>query len=262
VDVIARWIDVVTRPEDEVPLDEAALLISAVANPALDIATQLSRMDDLAARVDEPTSDAVCDLLFVELGLCGARHGYDDPRNSYLDQVLDRGLGIPISLSVLLIEVARRRGVRLEGVGMPGHFLVRDPASPFELIDAFGGGQKLDRTDCERLALSAAGGTGRLTPEMLAPVGPHAVLTRMLANLDGSFERREDRQSLRWVSELRLHLPSAALGDRTQLASRLAALGRFDSAATALEDATALAPSKQVAERMLGQATNLRARLN
>ncbi|MDA8045945.1 MAG: transglutaminase-like domain-containing protein, partial [Actinomycetota bacterium] len=135
MDVPARWADLVRRPEPEVPLDEAALLISAAADPGLDVDAQMARLDDLGARVGSDEPDAVSRLLFGELGLRGDRDGYYQPVNSYLDRVLDRGLGIPITLAVLLVEVGRRAGVVLEAVGMPGHFLVRDPARPGTLID-------------------------------------------------------------------------------------------------------------------------------
>lgn len=262
MDVTARWAEVVARPEAEVHLDEAALLISAAGNPGLDVAGQLARLDGLAAQVARPDCAAVCDLLFADLGLCGDRGSYDDPRNSYIDQVLDRALGIPISLSVLPCEIGRRRGLALEPVGMPGHFLVRDPSSPDELIDAFAGGRRLDPAGCQAVLSSLSGGAARLTPEMLAPLGAHAVLARMLANLDGSFDRRRDTTGLAWVSDLRLHLREAPLGDRTQLAGRLAAQGRFDVAATVLEAVAAGATGDEIPGRMLAQARELRARLN
>jgi regulator of sirC expression with transglutaminase-like and TPR domain len=256
---MARWTELVSRPEGEVPLDEAALLISATANPGLDVPAQLSRLDDLAERVDSPDVPALCRLMFDDLGLQGDRETYDDPLNSYLDQVLDRGRGIPISLSVLLIEVGRRCGIVLEPVGMPGHFMVRDPARPDELLDAFQQGRRLDRLGCERLLQSATGKAVELTEDMLRPTGAHAVLARMLANLDRSFERRDDRKSLTWVSELRAQLPEAPLGDRMQLAARMAVLGQFDAAAGVLEDAADRADEPA---RMLDQAEALRARLN
>lgn len=249
-------------PEHAVPLDEAALLISATANPALDVGGQLARLDRIAAGVGAADTPSLCRVLFDEVGLRGDRDSYDDPVNSYLDQVLDRGLGIPISLSVILVEVGRRCGVRLEPVGMPGHFLVRDPAEPDSLIDAFAGGRRLDHNACQQLLHSVTAGTGSLTPEMLVTTGPWATLSRMLANLDRSFERRGDRRSLVWVSELRARVPKAALADRTQLAGRLAALGRFDTGAVVLEEAAAAARIPRVQERLLADALTLRARLN
>jgi regulator of sirC expression with transglutaminase-like and TPR domain len=248
--------------EDSVPLDEAVLLISARANPALDVAAQLQRLDELASLVDRADASALRSVLFEQLGLRGDREHYDDPANSYLDRVLDRRRGIPISLSVLLIEVGRRCGIHLEAVGMPGHFLVRDPATPDQLIDAFDRGRQLDHAACERLLRAVAGGAAQLTTDMLATTGSWAILARMLANLDRSFEVRQDRKSLAWVSELRMHIPNASPGDRTQLAGRLAALGRFDAAAAVLEEAALAVSAKQVRSRLLHDASALRARLN
>jgi len=262
VDASARWSDLMDLPEGAVPLDEAALLISAHANPGLDVIAQLSRLDELAARVDGTDSQALCRVLFDNLGLRGDREHYDDPANSYLDQVLDRRRGIPISLSVLLIEIGRRRGIRLEAVGMPGHFLVRDPADPHLLIDAFDRGRRLSPTDCARLLQSVTGGAGHLTKDMLAATGPWAILARMLANLDGSFERRGDVASLKWVSDLRRTVPAAPPGDRRQLAARLAGLGRLDFAAEVLEQLAQAATSPQLRDRLLAEALTLRARLN
>jgi regulator of sirC expression with transglutaminase-like and TPR domain len=249
-------------PQDGVPLDEAALLISAHANPELDVTSQLRRLDHLATQVDRGDTGGLCRVLFEQLGLRGDREHYDDPANSYLDQVLDRRRGIPISLSVLLIEVGRRCGVPLEAVGMPGHFLVRDPSAPDQFIDAFDQGRRLTRADCERLLQAVTGGAGQLTPEMLTPAGPWATLARMLANLDRSFERRGDRDALAWVCELRMRIPTAALGDRRQLAGRLAALGRLGAAAEVLEEAARLASGLPVGDRLLSEAAALRARLN
>jgi len=99
------------RPDPEIPLDEAAMLIAAHANPALDIEAQLTRLDETAAQVGRGDTEQVCRLVFENLGIRGDTATYDDPRNSYLDQVLDRRRGIPISISVLLIEIGRRCGV-------------------------------------------------------------------------------------------------------------------------------------------------------
>ncbi len=265
-----RWAETVRRPEADVPLGEAALLISAAANPDLDVEAELSRLDELAlgvVRTDagagpEAGADAVCDLLFGRFGLRGDDRTYDHPDNSYLDRVLERRRGIPITLSVLLIEVAGRCGVPLEGVGMPGHFLVRDPSRPTSLIDPFGGGRRLGMAECERIMQMATGSPTPLAPEMLERTGTHAILARMLLNLDRSFERRGDRRSLRWVSELRLRLPGTPAGDRVQLASRLSVLGRFDAAAEVLEVTARTVTPGPARDRLSREAVTLRARLN
>jgi regulator of sirC expression with transglutaminase-like and TPR domain len=262
VDAAKRWAELMQGPEADLPLDEAALVIAAHANPALDVATQLRRLDDLAAEVPQPETAAVCGVLFGRLGLGGDRDTYDDPRNSYLDQVLDRRLGIPISLSVVLIEVGRRCGLHLEGVGMPGHFLVRDAASPELLIDAFAGGRRLDRLGCQRLLQSVTGTRTELEPAMLAATGRRAILARMLANLDRSFERRADRQSLVWVSRLRGRIPDLPVGDRAHLVGRLGSLGRFDDAADVLDGLAGAQLEPDVAARLRAEAASMRARLN
>jgi regulator of sirC expression with transglutaminase-like and TPR domain len=261
VDVVGYWSELVARPESEVPLGEAALLISAAANPGLDVPAELDRLDALASRVTSPDVAGICRLVFDELGVVGDRDTYDDPQNSFLDRVLDRRRGIPISISVLMIELAGRCGLELEPVGMPGHFLVRDPTRPQELIDAFDAGRRLDVPAAERLLRSLTGTMTRLTSDMLTRTPRPAVLARMLANLDGSYERREDVGALRWVSELRLRLPDAPAGDRTQLASRLAVLGRWDAAAGVLEQVGGLLEG-QARDRVLAEALSLRARLN
>jgi len=249
-------------PEEELPLDEAALVLAAQANPDLNVAAQLQRLDDIAARSERADTAAVSRVLFQTLGLRGDGQSYDEPVNSYIDRVLDRRRGIPISLSVLLIEVGRRCGLQLEGVGMPGHFLVRDPGAPELLIDAFAGGQVLDRSGCQRLLRSVTGTDAELTPAMLAATGSRAILGRMLANLDRSFERRADQRSLRWVSNLRLQIPDLPLGDRVQLAGRLGGLGQFEAAAALLEQLAELPAAAEVAPRLRQEAASLRARLN
>jgi len=259
----ARWQQVVCLADDEVPLDEAALLIAASANPALDVTAHLEYLDDLAARVPDADTDALCALLFGTLGLGGNRHDYDDPRNSFLDQVLRRRLGLPISLSVLLIEVGRRCGLPLEGVGMPGHFLVRDRGAPELLIDPFSAGRRIDRAGCEAMLQASLGPDAKLSPAMLEPTGPRAVLARMLTNLDRSYLRRGDRAALGWVTRLRMAIPDRPVDETVELADRASRLGWTDDAADLLERAAArpgLSPA--VSQRLQRHSAGLRASLN
>ena len=264
MDATTRWRELLEHRDAEVPLDEAALLIAAHANPTLDVAAQLARLDDLAARVDEASTDGVCRLLFETLGLRGNRKHYDDPRNSFLDQVLDRRLGIPISLSVLLIEIGRRCGLALEGVGMPGHFLVRDTGSPDLLIDAFAGGQRLDHAACQRLLQAIGGPDITLVPTMLAPAGRRATLARMLANLDHVYRGgRADVRSLLWVTRLRVSIPELSVAERASLANGLADLGCYSEAADLLDELAAdSAFDDEIVDRLRTRSTAVRARLN
>jgi len=260
---LARWHELMSRPEGEIPLDEAALLIGAQANRGLDLAAQLARLDEVAARLGAATTDQVCRLVFEDLGVRGDTLTYDDPRNSYLDQVLSRRLGIPISLSVLLMEIGRRCGVTLVGVGMPGHFLVRDPQHPDLLIDAFSGGRRIDRAGCAQLIKSVTGAEFDLPDGLLASVGTHAILTRMLANLDQSFRRRADTGGIRWAARLRAAIPGQSLADQIALADGLAGLGLYEDAADLLE-ASAGSPgiSEESARALRGRARGLLARFN
>jgi regulator of sirC expression with transglutaminase-like and TPR domain len=223
-------------PEAGLPLDEAAFLIAAEADADLDVSVQLARLDEMAAQSRGGTAEEVCQLVFETLGFAGDTRTYDDPRNSYLNEVLDRRLGIPISLSVLLMEIGRRCGIALEGVGMPGHFLVRDPSRPDLLIDAFSGGRRLDRADCARLIHSVTGTQIELRVAMLSSVGTHAILTRMLANLDNRFRRRGDKSGVRWVTRMTAAIPGQSTADRIGLADGLAGLGCYDEAAELLEE--------------------------
>jgi regulator of sirC expression with transglutaminase-like and TPR domain len=230
--VSARFADLVARPDEQIPLDEAALLIAAHARPELDVAAELARLDDLAAGCKEPTLDGLAHHLFVELGFRGNAGHYQDPDNSYLDQVVRRRLGIPITLSVLTMEVGRRVGVALDGVGMPGHFIVRHRGGPDTFLDPFDGGRRLDAAGCQEI-FTGLGGTA-WQDSYLAPVGPRAILARMLLNLQGVF-LPADLRSAAWVLELRLTIPGLPVPDRLGLARALGSMGRFGTAAAALD---------------------------
>jgi regulator of sirC expression with transglutaminase-like and TPR domain len=232
---LSRWRELMTHHEQDIPLDEAALLIAAHADQGLNVRSELDRLDHLAAQLGPADVDTVCFFLFETLGVRGDVETYDDPQNSYIDKVLDRRVGIPISIAVLLMEIGRRCGVQLAGVGMPGHFLVRDPHQPDLLIDPFSAGKRLDRAACAQLLHSFAGTEIDLPDAMLASVGTPAILTRMLTNLDHSFRRRGDVQSVRWVTLMRAALPGQTLAEHMALADSLASLGFPEDAANLLE---------------------------
>jgi regulator of sirC expression with transglutaminase-like and TPR domain len=256
--VTARFISLVQREEDSLPLDKAALLVAAHAEPGLDIGAQLTRLDRLAARVRDLTPAGVVDLLFGELGLRGNNEDYGDPRNSFLDQVLDRGVGIPISLAVLTIEVGRRIGVGFEGVGMPGHFLLR---SDGVLRDPYRQGQVLELEQAESLFRATHGSGVAFSPTMLARTGPRAILGRMLANLRNSYAARGDAAALGWVAQLRVAIPGVPRSQRADLARLLVNVGRFSEAADVL-DQLATSAAEEAGRQLRARATLLRARLN
>lgn len=261
MDPTDRFVDLVGHPG--APLEELALLIAAHARPGLDVGAQRSRLDDLAAGVDEPSVASLCHHLFVVEGLAGNHDDYYDPRNSYLDQVLDRRLGIPITLGVILIEVGRRVGIELRGVSMPGHFLVRGDLAggPVLLIDPFDGGRLLDLADCESRIRKLLGPGVSIDESFVAPVGPAAIIDRMLANLEAIADERGDRPMAEWVVRLRAAMPGAPTALLRRRAASLAASYRFGEAADLLER-LASADAGDRRGPLLATARRLRARLN
>ncbi|MHB1533013.1 MAG: transglutaminase family protein [Acidimicrobiales bacterium] len=270
MDIDQRFTELVQRCGSELPLDEAALCIAAAGQPAraLDVDAQLARLDRIASQCQDATVDGVCELLYGRLGLRGAQHDYDDPRHSFLDQVLDRGVGIPISLAVLAIEVGRRAGVAIQGVGMPGHFLLVEagqpdhPGQPSRFVDAFGGGRRLDEDGCQDLFGRLFGPGAPWSPALLRPTPPRAIVARMLANLTASYRTRQDRAGRVWVATWRAAIPGRPLGETAPLADELAQLGLIDRAADVLEAAAAGLGVPATATTLRAQATALRARLN
>ena len=221
---ITRFAAVVDRPESALDLGEAALLIAEDVYPGLDIPRYLRRLDEIAAPLqgragDRSPLEARVQMLnghlFGELGFRGNREDYYDARNSYLNEVLDRRLGIPITLSVVYIEVARRLGLTVVGIGLPGHFLVearRDTSSL--LLDPFNGGESLTQEDCERLVEDVYGGSLAFSEDQLRPVRKREILTRMLNNLKRGYLTRDQPERAWSVVEKMLHLDPDSPVDR------------------------------------------------
>jgi regulator of sirC expression with transglutaminase-like and TPR domain len=191
----------VSRPDGRIDLARAALSIARWAYPGLDVDAYLDRLDGLARAVDgtRRSPDALGRLhrlreyLFVEQGFAGNRDDYYDPRNSFLNDVLDRRQGIPITLSLVLMEVGKRLGLAIEGIGLPGHFISGARLDDSQiLLDPFNGGALLTPEDCEGLVGSVLGREVTLSPEHYAPVSGRQLLTRILANLKGAYWRREE----------------------------------------------------------------------
>lgn len=248
---MARFAAVVAGDDASVRLDEAALLLAAVARPGADVEAGLATLDDLAARAGEPTLDGLTRLLFRDLGFAGNTDDYYDVSNSYLDDVLARRTGIPITLAVVMLEVGRRMSVPLAGVSMPGHFLVRDKVNTEVFVDPFNRGQQLDRDACAARFLAMHGPGAVFDDDFLAPVGKRAILARMLSNLEAIAARSSDRQLLLRLQRLRCALPEASDDDRRRLALTLGASAHFGEAAELLESIGAA-----------HDATRMRARLN
>ena len=188
----------ISKPEEAIPLAEAALLIAQQEYPSLDRGTYLAQLEELGRqakkriRSEDPYRilETVSDLLFREMSFRGNAEEYYDPRNSFLNDVLDRRLGIPITLSLVYMEVARRVGIPLEGVGMPGHFLVKYRGASNELfIDPFHQGALLTAEECRQRWESVYEGSTEFRADFLASVSKRHILVRMLNNLQEIYSR-------------------------------------------------------------------------
>jgi regulator of sirC expression with transglutaminase-like and TPR domain len=235
----------------------AALAIAHIEYPALDPQPYLDRIEILGRNAAERLagtsaipSDAIGALneyLFDEEGFRGNRENYDDPRNSYLNEVLDRRTGIPISLAIIYLEVARRAGLEVAGINFPGHFLLRasSPVVGDELIiDPFHGGALLSELDCRQLLRKHVGDDAAFDSSLLVPATRHDIVVRMLVNLKRLYVRMRSFPQARFVSTLLLTAdPSAVseLRDRGLLAYHLE---DFASALRDLEEYLRLSPTE------------------
>ncbi|MEI7992433.1 MAG: transglutaminase-like domain-containing protein [Actinomycetota bacterium] len=210
-----RFRDLMAQGPNGFALDEACLLIAAHARPSLDVGGYLSRLDELAGEILPPTLDGLIDSVFGPHGFHGNTDNYYDPANSYLDQVIDRRVGIPITLAVVAMEVGRRAGVPLWGVSMPGHFLLRDKVDPDVFVDPFNGGRILGAGDCRRLHFALSGGSP-WEDAFLNPASKLTVVARMLSNLKAVATSRDDLGMLRWVLLLRQAIPGLAEQERDE----------------------------------------------
>lgn len=187
--------------EEAFSLDRAALTIALEEYPHLDIQEYLRRLDTLAARAEVLAGidrkainiiESINEVLFVQEGLRGNSDDYYDPRNSYLNDVMDRRLGIPISLSVIYMELARRMDFPVDGIGFPGHFLVKHVAEDQEIvIDPYNLGRILTPTNCQELLDKIYEGGVSMNESMLHAMEKRTIITRMLYNLKSIHIQKE-----------------------------------------------------------------------
>lgn len=241
-------------------LDEAALLLAVATRDSGEVDVGLAALERIAAEVREPTLNGLRAALFRDLGFLGNARDYYDPANSWLDDVVDRRVGIPITLAVLMLEVGRRVGVPLWGVSMPGHFLVRDKVDPEVYVDPFARGQVLDRAGCAARFHAVQGPGSVFDDGFLEPVGTRAILGRMLANLENVASIRSDRALQQRVLALRVVMPDAGIAEHQRCAAVMAANGEVVAAAELLERWADQDREGSVAAR--ATADQLRARLN
>jgi regulator of sirC expression with transglutaminase-like and TPR domain len=202
--VEARFRRLVEGPEEQIDLAEGALLIAKHADEELEVERYLARIDDLAARLRAQIPEdgteperivALNRFMFGEQGFAPNVEDYYDPRNSFLNQVLDRKVGIPISLSVLYIEVGRRIGLPLHGVAFPGHFLVKcNLEQGVVVLDPYCGGISLRLQDLQQRLREVRGGevSRAIVAGMLVAANKKEILARMLRNLKAIYLEQHD----------------------------------------------------------------------
>ena len=241
-DFIKRFTEVAKSPAPD--LAPAAFLIARIEYPRLDTSPYLDRLDrmgeEATLRIRALGDDAdpayrisaISTYLFKEQGFAGNHAYYDDPRNSFLNNVLDRRTGIPITLALVYMEVSRRAGVPIDGVNFPGHFLLKSPPRPAGsdggishlIVDPFHDGAILSEGDCESLLQQYAGRDAELDPRLLARATKQDILIRMLVNLKQIYVKLRSFPQAHAVTRLLLALnPSAIteLRDRGLLAYHL-----------------------------------------
>lgn len=249
-----------------IDLARAALLIARVETPDLTPEPWLARLDDLAersgARSEADPLAALTRLtrfLFEEEGFRGNTEDYFDPLNSCLNQVLDRRVGIPITLSLLTMEVGRRAGLDIEGVGLPGHFIVRVNAGARRvLVDPFHGGRILSEADAADVVAQAMGQPVPLTDAHFAPVTKPQLLMRMLANLKSIYINREEWAKALQVIDGLLALDAGGAGQRRDRGTVLMKLGDFRAGAAEWERYLTQHPDARDVDKVRGQLRRIR----
>jgi regulator of sirC expression with transglutaminase-like and TPR domain len=241
-------------------LGAAALAIARVEYPSLEpgrYLDELRRMSEEAStRIKGASGTDVAvgafnEYLYDEKGFSGNRQHYDDPRNSFLNEVLDRRTGIPISLAVVYMEVARRAGIRVSGVNFPGHFLLRVPVEldgtssveeQYLIIDPFHGGARLSEIDCRELLRQHVGDEAAFDRSLLAPATRHDIVVRMLVNLKRLYVRMRSFPQARFISDLLLAVDPSAIAELRDRGLLAYHLEDFAAALRDLEAYLRLAP--------------------
>lgn len=247
-----QLLDVLGSEEGPCDLARAALLVAAEEYASLDVDAYLARLDQLARELEARLSRQgsarhqiaqMNALLFHEYGFLGNTVAYYDPRNSYVNEVLDRRTGLPLTLSLVYAEVGRRAGLPVFGISLPGHFIAGYQAEAGErfLIDPFNQGQLLTGEECQRLVQQSLGHPVALDTALLAPADPRQTVARLITNLKIAYVRRGDvARAIRSSELLSLVLPTVEeLRERGLLRYRS---GDLRGAARDLTDYLAQAP--------------------
>ncbi|MGD8322215.1 MAG: transglutaminase-like domain-containing protein, partial [Gemmatimonadota bacterium] len=235
----------VARPESEMDMARAALLVAREEYPQISVELYLARLDQMAEEVKDRLADETAplvvlsellDMVYRRRGFKGNRKAYYDPRNSFLNDVLDRGLGIPLTLGMVVLEVGWRLGLPLEGVNFPSHFLVRYRGDAIRLlIDPFDGGRMRFEDQAQELLDQVYGGMVRVQKHFLRPASRRDMLVRLLTNLKGVYVNVGDNvRALASVERILLIQPTSR-GENRARGLLLARLGRRDEAVEQLQ---------------------------
>jgi regulator of sirC expression with transglutaminase-like and TPR domain len=260
-------------PDAPYDVAELALELARDEHPDLDVEAYLSELEAMAHEARacmrgalEARVTGLCRYLFHELGFRGNTHDYYDPRNSYLNEVLDHRTGIPITLTTVAIAVGARAGLRIVGVGLPGHFVAKAVEGGREvLFDPFHGGRPLTACDCELLVQQVTGRPFEATPANLGGIPLALMVQRMLNNLKGIYLRSQDYGRAARVLERLRQLDSDDPALRRDLGACLVQVGQQGKAIDHLDAYLAAVPGAEDAEsvrRLLGQARRLIAQWN
>ena len=254
---------------EAIDLGRAALLVGAEEEPSgCDVGRCVESLENMGREAAErirgggSAVEALNRYLFEERGFAGNQTDYYDPRNSMLHRVLERRTGIPITLSVVYMEVGRRAGVRVEGIGMPGHFIVRasNADGAGTLVDPFDG-RNIEADDCQERLDAIYGGQVALSEKHLRPVGNRAILTRILGNLKAvDAQANLHRRALAAVERILLVSPQAR-EERRDRGLLLAELDRLPEAVVELRRYLKSAPDATDAENVREQLKKIQAQL-
>ncbi len=212
----AKFTELVQMPEDDIELDRAALYLAGEEYPEIDIPSHLAQLDAFAAEVSQRVTyeaapagvaRAIAAYLYEELGFQGNSGQYYNPDNSFLNRVLETRAGIPITLSLLFLEVARRLGLRCSGVGLPGHFIVGLDDTG-EYLDPFNSGATLSLEDCRALVSRMFAGSLEWQDTFLAPYTKRDILFRILNNLKAVYmQNREYKKAVGVIQRMTIINP-------------------------------------------------------
>jgi regulator of sirC expression with transglutaminase-like and TPR domain len=261
----------VERPEPAVDLARTALIIAAESDPNCDVDGVIHTLDSWAETLRRRLSPEWNNLqklarlrsfLFEELGFKGEHRDYYNPNNSLLHEVVRTRRGIPLTLSIVFMELGWRLGIPFEGVGFPGHFLVRLTGEPGDLLlDPFQNGCSIHEEDCREMLEKVSGGAMEFTSEFTASVGKRDMIRRLLHNLKGAYLRAgDDEGALKAVERLLVMLPGDA-GETRDAGLLLFRLKRFSQALAHLQAYLAARPDASDADEIHRHVATLQERL-